>query len=105
MVEALHPKPNKVLADRRNALAPAISWMRSFILICCAILAVTAVGLALLLGFGQLGLGLHGSIALVLGVLLTMALAMGLMCLVFHSSRTGCDEQGHSAWSEAESSR
>jgi hypothetical protein len=105
MIETHYPKPSKVLADRRNALTPAISWVRSFIVICCAILAVTAVGLALLLGFGELGLGLHGSIALVLGVLLTMALAMGLMGLVFHSSRTGRDEQGCSTWGDAESNR
>jgi hypothetical protein len=105
MVEAPYPKPNKVLADRRNALAPGISWIRSFILICCAILAVTAVALALLLSFGELGLGLHGSIALVLGAMLTMSIAMGLMGLVFHSSRTGRDEQGHSAWRDAESGR
>jgi hypothetical protein len=77
-----------------------LSWTRNFILICAGILVVTAVGLALLLGFGELGIGLHGAIALVLGVMLTMAIAMGLMGLMFLSSRSGRDDAAHSSWDE-----
>ena len=75
-----------------------MSWTFRFILICGGILLATALGLALLLGFGELGIGVHGGIALVLGVLATMAIAMGLMGLMFLSSRTGRDEQAHSSW-------
>jgi hypothetical protein len=77
-----------------------LSWTRNFILICLSILAATAVAIALLLAFGELGLGLHGSIALVLGVLVTMAIAMGLMGLMFLSSRSGRDDQAHASWDE-----
>lgn len=35
---------------------------------------------------------IHGWIALGLGVSLTLGLAVGLMALTFHSSRTGHDE-------------
>jgi hypothetical protein len=75
-------------------------WLRRFILICLACLGLTAVSLALLLGFGDLGIGLHGAIALAVGVLATMAIAMGLMGLMFLSSRSGRDEAAHLAWRE-----
>ena len=77
-----------------------MSWTRTFILICGCVLAATAAGLALLVGFGELGIGVHGAIALVLGVLGTMAIAMGLMGLMFLSSRSGRDEQAHASWDE-----
>ena len=73
-------------------------WLRRFILICLACLALTAVSLVLLLGFGDLEIGMHGSIALMLGVLATMAIAMGLMGLMFLSSRSGRDDAAHTAW-------
>ena len=82
-----------------------MSWARRFLLICGAILALAAVALAGLLGFGDLGLGLHGAIALVLGVLLTMAIAMGLMGLMFLSSRSGRDDDAHSSWGDPHSDR
>ena len=40
-------------------------------------------------------LGFHGSIAAVLGVLLTSGLAIGLMTVMFHSNRTRKDEEVH----------
>lgn len=40
-------------------------------------------------------LSLHGWIAMGLGVVLTMALAAGLMSLVFFSSQRGYDEDAH----------
>ena len=73
-------------------------WLRRFILICIACLAATAASLALVIAFVDLQIGLHGTIALVLGVLLTMAIAMGLMGLMFLSSRSGRDEGAHAAW-------
>ena len=82
-----------------------MTWTRRFILICAGILLATALALALLLGFGQLGIGVHGAIALVLGVLLTMAIAMGLMGLMFLSSRSGRDDEAHSSWVDPHSDR
>jgi hypothetical protein len=82
-----------------------MTWTRRFILICAGILMATALALALLLGFGQLGIGVHGAIALVLGVLLTMAIAMGLMGLMFLSSRSGRDDEAHSSWGDPHSDR
>jgi purine-cytosine permease-like protein len=91
-----HKPIERQLAPMRST--ENMSWVRRFLLICGAILALAAIALAGLLGFGDLGLGLHGAIALVLGVLLTMAIAMGLMGLMFLSSRSGRDEQAHSIW-------
>jgi hypothetical protein len=41
---------------------------------------------------GDSGIGLNGWIALVLGIVVTMALGVGLMALVFISNRRGYDE-------------
>lgn len=43
--------------------------------------------------FGEVQFGAHGVIALVLGVLLSLALGIGLMFLVFYSSRRGHDDE------------
>ena len=44
-------------------------------------------------GFTDTDLGFHGWIAFTLGVVLTCALGIGLMALVFHSDRSGQDER------------
>lgn len=82
-----------------------MGWGRLFVLICAGILTGTAVGLALLLGFGDLGLGAHGAVALIMGVLLTMAIAMVLMGLMFLSSRSGRDDEVHAAWNDSDANR
>ncbi len=41
---------------------------------------------------GPVAMSVHGWIALSLGVVLTLGLAVGLMALLFHSSRSGHDE-------------
>jgi cation transporter-like permease len=43
-------------------------------------------------GLGDAGISEGGWVALVLGVILTLALGIGLMALVFISSRRGFDE-------------
>ena len=68
---------------------------RIFALICVGILAITVVGLVLLMVFVDLGLQLQGEVALVVGAVLTMALAMLLMGLVFLSNRSGHDQTVH----------
>ena len=45
-------------------------------------------------GLGDSGMSAGGSVALVLGVLATLALGIGLMALVFISSRRGYDDPG-----------
>ena len=51
-----------------------------------------AVTLFLWLDLGEVDIGLHGMIAMVLGIVLTLALGIGLMALVFYSSRHGYDD-------------
>ncbi len=55
-----------------------------------------AVGLIVLFfaffGFRWLGLDVPATIALILGMVLTVGLAVGLMALMFYSSRSGRDE-------------
>ena len=43
--------------------------------------------------FGEVQFGTHGVVALVLGVLLSLALGIGLMFLVFYSNRRGHDDE------------
>ena len=45
-------------------------------------------------GLGDSGMSAGGWVALVLGVLATLALGIGLMALVFISSRRGYDDPG-----------
>ena len=46
----------------------------------------------LVLGYGDLGLNTSATIALILGIVLTAGLGVGLMGLVFYSSRSGRDD-------------
>lgn len=41
------------------------------------------------------GLGFHGTIAAVLGVILATTIGVGLMALLFHSDRSRHDQQVH----------
>jgi hypothetical protein len=60
--------------------------------IAAAILAVVIVMMASVWsGLGDIGMSAAGWVALVLGVLATLALGIGLMALVFISSRRGFD--------------
>lgn len=44
---------------------------------------------------GDVDISIHGMIALILGVILTLGLGVGLMYLVFYSSRRGYDDAHH----------
>jgi uncharacterized membrane protein len=76
--------------------------IKTFAVICAAVLVVTLMAIGLVIAFGDLGLSPHGYIALVLGVILTMALTMVLMGLVFLSDRAGQDEVAFSTWKNPE---
>jgi hypothetical protein len=45
-----------------------------------------------LTGFGGLGLDATATVGAVLGIVLTFALAVGLMTLIFYSNRSGMDD-------------
>jgi cation transporter-like permease len=66
--------------------------LKPLVFICVAVIATVAVSLAwTAIGGGPLGL--HGLIALSLGVLGTVGLTWALMALAFKSSREGWDER------------
>ena len=67
------------------------SWIA--VVIAAALLAiVVAVSVINWQVIGDTGIDLNGWIALILGVLLTLALGIGLMALIFISNRRGYDD-------------
>lgn len=71
-------------------------WLRTYLLACTAVLVAMVAALGLLVALVDLGLSLHGIVALFLGAIVTMVLAMALMGLVFGSSRSGHDDDAGS---------
>lgn len=67
-------------------------WLWSFLGVSVLVIAAAAIGLWAATGFDTWNLSLEGVIALVVGSLLTAALTVGLMALVFYSNRSGHDE-------------
>lgn len=68
-------------------------WVRTFILSCIGLLAFVYFALWAFNGFEGFGLELQATIALTIGTILTAALGVGLMALVFYSDRSGQDER------------
>ena len=65
-----------------------------FSLACLGFIALVMLVVLLMGGFELMGdLGTHGWIAFTLGVVVTSALGVALMALVFHSDRSGQDER------------
>ena len=65
-----------------------------FSLACLGFIALVMLVVLLIGGFELMGgLGTHGWIAFTLGVVVTSALGVGLMALVFHSDRSGQDDR------------
>lgn len=63
--------------------------------------AVAAVVIVIAIFWNQLGasqISIGGWLAMVFGVIVTLALGIGLMALVFISSRRGYDEGGRHDW-------
>ena len=73
------------------------AWLPRFLKALAGALVIAAIATALLwFGWKAAGgetLGLHGTIALSIGVTGTVALAWGLMALAFKSSREGWDDR------------
>ena len=79
-----------------------MSWLRTYIAACTAVLALVFLVLVLLVSFVDLGLSGHGIAAMFLGATLTVGVGMVLMGLVFSSSRGGRDESVHGTDRDAE---
>jgi len=69
------------------------TWIAVAVAVALVIVVIVAVASAWS-GLGDTGMSGAGWVALVLGVLVTLALGIGLMSLVFISSRRGFDEPG-----------
>ena len=72
------------------------AWIAVVIAI-VALFAVSAIAVLLWSSIGDSEMGAAGWIAMTIGVLATLALGVGLMALVFISSRRGYDDPGRSA--------
>ncbi|HTO82533.1 MAG TPA: hypothetical protein VMQ73_09880 [Methylomirabilota bacterium] len=68
-----------------------MKWILTFSAVCLAAIAVVLVLGWAANGFTTAGLSGHGVVAIVAGVTFTVLLAVGLMALVFYSSRSGQD--------------
>ncbi len=78
-----------------NSMTPKSTWIADALAI--AVLAIVVVVIASAWsGLGDTGMSAGGWAALVLGVVVTLALGIGLMALVFISNRRGFDEPGGS---------
>lgn len=62
-----------------------------FSAVSAGLLLVLLLAARVLFGFDGSGMGLHGWIAMILGVVLTSGLAIALMAAVFASDRSGQD--------------
>ena len=70
--------------------------MKTFVLIAAllGLLLLALIGAALMwIEAGDVDMSLHGFIALTLGIVLTLALGVGLMALMFYSNRHGHDDR------------
>lgn len=69
------------------------TWIAVAVAIAVLVIVVVAITVAWS-GLGDAGMSAAGWAALVLGVIVTLALGIGLMALVFISSREGFDDPG-----------
>jgi hypothetical protein len=69
-----------------------MGWIWRFVAICGGVVVALLVLLWAFDGLSGLGLSVHGVVALVLGITLSVGLGVGLMALVFYSNRSGTDD-------------
>jgi len=77
-------------------LSPGLEPMRTVLLFLALggmLVASLALAAYLWWDMGQVEMGVHGLIALILGALFSLALGGGLMALVFYSHRRGYDDR------------
>jgi len=70
-----------------------VHWLLVYAGTCTLLVGVAFGALWVFEGEDGFGLSLHGIIALVLAIVLTSAVGIGLMALLFHSSRSGHDDE------------
>lgn len=67
-------------------------WALRFSIVSVGSIAVLIALAWIVFGFHSLGLDASATIALTLGIVLSVALAVGLMALMFYSDRSGRDD-------------
>jgi protein-S-isoprenylcysteine O-methyltransferase Ste14 len=80
--------------DEEIAMRPVAMWAA----VAAAAAVVVAVATVIAIFWHQLGaseISLAGWLAMVFGVIVTLALGIGLMALMFISNRRGFDDPGH----------
>ncbi|HLI10007.1 MAG TPA: hypothetical protein VKY65_00280 [Alphaproteobacteria bacterium] len=70
-------------------------WLFTFVLSCALACFGVLFALWAMNGFNGLGIGVQGTVALVLGIAITVAIGITLMSLTFASDRSAKDEQVH----------
>jgi len=78
---------------RRTAVKPALNWV-AVVIAAAVVLIIGIVIAAEWTGIGDSDISGAGWLAMGLGVIVTLALGVGLMALVFISNRRGYDEIG-----------
>ncbi len=78
---------------RRTAVKPALNWV-ALVVAAAVVLIIGIVIAAEWTGIGDSDISGAGWLAMGLGVIVTLALGVGLMALVFISNRRGYDEIG-----------
>lgn len=69
-----------------------LPWAARFAAAATAAIAILLALIWALTGFGGLGLDAKATVGAVLGIVFTIALAVGLMTLIFYSNRSGMDD-------------
>jgi len=88
-----NPVP-RLLIQHGNADSSTTLWIWTFILASVGFVVLVLIFWAMG-GLGELGLSGRGVVALMLGFLFTVGLAIGLMALVFFSDRSGRDDEAN----------
>src|SRR3546814_8803782 len=63
-------------------------WVIVFVVACIVLVGATLLVLWTVAGFGDLDVGGHGLVALILGIVFTTALGIGLMALSFYGDHS-----------------
>lgn len=74
--------------ERKRAIS---KWLVIYVATCVGAVVAVLFAAWALNGFAGLGIGLEGTVALVLGITFTVALGIALMALVFQSDRSDHD--------------
>jgi preprotein translocase subunit SecF len=70
-----------------------MKWILTYSLACSGAIGAVLVLAWIFGGFDTEGVSTHGIIAIVLGTMFAVLVAVGLMALIFYSNRSGQDDQ------------